>query len=101
MISDYAPEFLYVWRFIESRQETQMDETVSSKCSLINFNLAGRVSKHSSWHLVGSVEMSLCVVDLVVVLCGGTAVRRGDVSVDGRWDTAAVLLVVVGQRQAQ
>ena len=48
------------------------------------------------------MEMSLCVVDLVVVLCGGTAVRRGHVSVDGRWDAAAVLLlVVVGERQAQ
>ena len=47
------------------------------------------------------VESSLCVVHLVVVLCGGAAVRGVHVSVDGCGDAAAAVLVVVGQRQAQ
>lgn len=43
---------------------------------------------------------SLCVVELVFILCGGAGVRRGRVSVDGRGNIAAVL-VVVRQRQVQ
>lgn len=41
---------------------------------------------------------SLCVVELVFILCGGAGVRRGRVSVDGCGNIAAVL-VVVRQRQ--
>lgn len=67
----------------------------------VNFNLAGIVPKCPLWSLMGIVKMSLCVVDLVVILCGGAAVRRGYVSVDRGWDATAVLLVVVSQRQAQ
>lgn len=68
---------------------------------MFNFNLAGIASKSPLWSWVGVVEMSLCVVDLVVVFCGGAAVRRGHVSVYGCWDAATVLLVVVSQRQAE
>lgn len=46
------------------------------------------------------VVPSLCVVELVFILCGGAGVRRGRVSVDGRGNIAAVL-VVVRQRQVQ
>lgn len=46
------------------------------------------------------MELSLCVVDLVVVLRGRAAVRGSHSSVDGCGNTAAVL-VVVGQRQVQ
>ena len=45
------------------------------------------------------MQSPLCVVDLVLVLCGRAAVRS-QFSVDGRGDAAAVL-VVVGQRQVQ
>lgn len=41
------------------------------------------------------------MVDLVVVLCRGAAVRRSHLSVDGRWYAAAAVLVVVSQRQVQ
>lgn len=44
------------------------------------------------------VVPSLCVVELVFILCGGAGVRRGRVSVDGCGNIAAVL-VVVRQRQ--
>lgn len=40
------------------------------------------------------------MVELVFILSGGAGVRRGQVSVDGRWNAAAVL-VVIGQRQVQ
>lgn len=46
------------------------------------------------------VVPSLCVVELVFILCGGAGVRRGRVSVDGCGNIAAVL-VVVRQRQVQ
>lgn len=46
------------------------------------------------------MELSLCVVHFVFILCGGTSVRGGHVSVDGRGDAVAEL-VVVGQRQVQ
>lgn len=45
------------------------------------------------------MELSLCVVDLVVVVRGRAAVRI-HFSADGRGNAAAVL-VVVGQRQVQ
>lgn len=50
------------------------------------------------------VELSLRVVDLVVVLCGRAAVRRSHFSVDGCRDAAAgaaAMLVVVSQCQVQ
>lgn len=40
------------------------------------------------------------MVDLLFILGGGAGVRGGCVSVDGCWD-AAVVFVVVGQRQVQ
>ena len=45
------------------------------------------------------MELSLCVVDLVLVLCCRAAVRRSQFSVDGCG--GAAVLVVVGQRQVQ
>lgn len=61
-------------------------------------------SVHSGvWWLF--VELSLCVVDLVFVLCGRAAVRRSHFSVDGRRDVAAAasaaMLVVVGHGQIE
>lgn len=47
----------------------------------------------------GGVHCS-CVVDLGFILCGGAGVGRSCASVDGCWD-AAVVLVVVGQCQAE
>lgn len=47
------------------------------------------------------MELSLCVVDLVFVLCGRAAVRGSHLSVDGCGDAAAPVLVVVCQRQVK
>lgn len=49
----------------------------------------------------GVCGVVLCVVDLVVVLCGRATVRRSHFSADGRRDAAAPVLVVVSQRQVQ
>lgn len=46
------------------------------------------------------MELSLSVVDFVLILCGRAGVRGRHVSADGCGDVAAVL-VVVGQRQVQ
>lgn len=48
-----------------------------------------------------AVSPSLRVVELVLVVGVGAAVRRGRVSVDGCGDAAAAELMVVVQRQAQ
>lgn len=93
-IFDFAQEFFFlclVGRGVQARKKKKKKLKPAGK-------------KCSQWSLVAFfflVESSLCVVHLVVVLCGGAAVRGVHVSVDGRGDAAAAVLVVVGQRQAQ
>lgn len=70
------------------------DRQTDEKCSFLM--KSGWLSVKVFWSLV---ESPLCVVDLVLILCGRAAVRS-QFSVDGRGDAAAVL-VVVGQRQVQ
>lgn len=93
-IFDFAQEFFFlclVGRGVQARKKKKKK----------NSNLLVKSVRSGVWWLFFLVESSLCVVHLVVVLCGGAAVRGVHVSVDGRGDAAAAVLVVVGQRQAQ
>ena len=72
------------------RQETLKDQ-----------NLSGSSSRAATVQFgVFQAESSSCVVDLMFVLCGGAGVGGGRFPADGCGD-AAVVLVVVGQRQVE